>query len=285
MNSTQENPPPDAGYENDVLPQTQSNIMPWLLLIIVIIIGSGAVAGMFIHTKATLRRVKAEIPERLSIAIREKDTAENEVAALTRLVTDQHRDLSEINNYRRTFKVRQNTLKLENEKLIVRVENLEREKANLRRERDDFREKFKAALKEMDSSNTPDLERVLADQQKDIAELRKYLEKVKAERNDLMLQHKALVRIGIINDSLEGDRNTPDIQAVVVGYKKDISLIVIDAGEIHGIREGHKFAIFDRGNFVAQAEVEKVLPRFCGCHIIYSQSEIKEGMQATTRLY
>ncbi|MHC4660660.1 MAG: hypothetical protein ACYS8W_03130 [Planctomycetota bacterium] len=155
--------------------------------------------------------------------------------------------------------------------------------------RDDFHEKFKIALKEKDTAENEvaALTRLVTDQHRDLSELRKYMTTVKAQRNDLKLQIDALRRVGIPVDQLVKQRKQPEIEAVVVAYKEDVKLVVLNVGVEHDppVQTGYTFTIFDRGDFVAQVEVEKVMPRFCGTRVIFSQAPIREGMQATTRLY
>ncbi|MHC4661341.1 MAG: hypothetical protein ACYS8W_06595 [Planctomycetota bacterium] len=208
MNAKQIEEPGGVDTANDIPPQAQGNILPWLVVLIVIFISGGAVAGIFIHLNAKLRRAEAEMQEKFSTLLEEKAALEKDLAALTRLVTNQHRDLSEI---------------------------------------------------------------------------RKYLSTVKYQRNDLLKQLEAIRKNGLSADSLVRGTNQPAIDGIVAAYKADVKLVVINVGKEHGVREGYTFTIFDGEDFVAQVEVEKVMPKLCGCRVIFRQPEIKEGMKATTR--
>ncbi|TET37776.1 MAG: hypothetical protein E3J72_05245 [Planctomycetota bacterium] len=153
--------------------------------------------------------------------------------------------------------------------------------------RDSFHRQFTIALKEKDTAENQvaALTRVVTDQHRDLAEVRQYLTKIKRERNDLRLQIEALRRIGIPVEMLAKRGAMPQIDAVVTSYKEPVRLVVLNVGSEHGVRTGFYFTIFDGGNFVAQVEVEKVMPRLCGTRVIFSTGPIREGMQATTRLY
>jgi hypothetical protein len=153
--------------------------------------------------------------------------------------------------------------------------------------RDNFHTQFTIALKEKDTAENQvaALTRVVTDQHRDLAVLRKHNASVKRERNDLRLQIDALRRYGIPVEMLVKRMAMPRIDAVVTAYKEPVRLVVLNVGSEHGVQTGFYFTIFDEGNFVAQVEVEKVMPRLCGTRVIFSTSDIREGMAATTRLY
>ncbi|TET36939.1 MAG: hypothetical protein E3J72_07435 [Planctomycetota bacterium] len=186
----------------DVMPRP-ANLLAVIIVIMVVIVCGGLVACVWIHFRSELNKYEMST----EVLTEELNTAENQVAALTRVVTDQHRD---------------------------------------------------------------------------IAEVRKYLTKIKKERNEYRDIVSSLPGVKI---PIGKAAKAPRIDAVVTACKKEIKFVVLNVGSEHSVKTGYYFTIFDGGNFVAQVEVEKVLQRLCSTKVIFSTGEIREGMAATTRYY
>ncbi|TET36938.1 MAG: hypothetical protein E3J72_07430 [Planctomycetota bacterium] len=117
-----------------------------------------------------------------------------------------------------------------------------------------------------------------------VGELTERLEKAEKERDNYKIRIDALMGMGIPIEISGNIPQVPQIDAVVTAYKEAVRLVVLNVGSEHGVKTGYRFTIYDGGNFVAQVEVEKVMPRLCGTRVIFSAGDIREGMAATTRL-
>jgi hypothetical protein len=115
-----------------------------------------------------------------------------------------------------------------------------------------------------------------------VAELWERINKIRKERNEY---RKIVTSLPGVKIPIGKAAEAPRIDAVVTAYKKQGRFVVLNVGSEHGVKTGYYFTIFDGGNFVAQVEVEKVLMRLCSTRVIFGTGEIREGMQATTRLY
>ncbi|TET36940.1 MAG: hypothetical protein E3J72_07440 [Planctomycetota bacterium] len=251
---------PDIGADMQAKP---SSLLAVVTVIMVTLISGGLAACAWIHYHSELEeksKAAGELSERLKTtvkarnhfrkrfvnALKEKDTAENQVAELTRVVTDQNRQWKEIRQC-------------------------------LSKTKKELNKKLDTA-----ENHVVELVRKIIDQRRDLAELSKYFNAVKRELNEYKDKQRLPPKPGIPVDDLV--KKIPKIDAVVTLYRKGAGLVVLNAGKNDGVEPGCCFTVFNNSDFVAQIEVEKVMPRLCGCRVMFSTGEIEKGMTATTRL-
>jgi hypothetical protein len=119
-----------------------------------------------------------------------------------------------------------------------------------------------------------------------LSELKKQYLDVRKAQEALQLKVDGLREAGYPVDEFTSDDLAPAIQGQVVAVIKNIepNLVLISVGDNANVKKGYKFTIFRGNDFVARVVVEKVLPKFAGCRVLFKKKDIETGDGAKTNL-
>jgi chaperonin cofactor prefoldin len=152
--------------------------------------------------------------------------------------------------------------------------------------RDDYKARFDRALRQKDTAENQVYRYAMIKSalEKDLSDLNKNYVRVRDELNDAQVTLAYINDLGFPVNTIVVGMPAPPISAKVVGVKDSVSLVVLSVGSENGVKQGFEFTVY-RGNlFVARVIVEKVLPKLCGCRIMYKKGDIKSGDEAATHL-
>tara|TARA_B100001013_G_scaffold338413_1_gene259355 strand:+ start:1258 stop:2208 length:951 start_codon:yes stop_codon:yes gene_type:complete len=237
----------------------------------------------------------AETVQRDLEASTEKFTAQinritEEATLKDRRVADMETRLAEEKSKRKSAEDEARDAELERKKLLSSVENLSSRLDDLKTLKDDAEDKLRQSKAKFDDIYVENLAF-----KNSVSSLKQNLDIAKTEMEGISSKYesatKVLKAIYRVNPEMEniglnggGAAKGPTIRGVVLGVRPTLNLVMIDKGEVHGVKAGTQFIIHRKGNFVGRIEVDKVTPEFSFGKITLQKVDIKQGDKATNRL-